>query len=308
MSAKRSGKKLKARVSFAEEDTEEKPRTQKDAMLAELDRLRRRDEEQRRSQEEYRKEEIRKVRAQMDKEQHELGLQLIPGSRLSKQEIMKKLGLEEKCLLKEERTQIAAETSQMVNNTAMRYGLHHKKKAPNLVTLAADFVAAQKSSNVLGLPDRVVKEMTLDEIIDLKKLFDLYDVAGAGYIRRKDVHKLSSILGFRFSKQYFNESLDTLVKDPAGKVTFVTFLDFIIKEQQGNDPFEEVQQCFRILDADDKGYVTFEDIRRAADSTKCGLSERQIHEMLDEADTSGDGKISLDEFTIIMLRTSAFNF
>jgi len=67
-------------------------------------------------------------------------------------------------------------------------------------------------------------------------------------------------------------------------------------------------QCFRILDKDDKGYLTFDDLRVAADDTDCGLSNRQIMEMLGEADTSGDSKVNLEEFTIIMLRSSAFNF
>lgn len=35
---------------------------------------------------------------------------------------------------------------------------------------------------------------------------------------------------------------DSFIKDPAGKVTFVTFLEFIIKNQEGSDPFEEAQQ------------------------------------------------------------------
>ncbi|XP_052811747.1 centrin-1-like [Mya arenaria] len=307
MSGKRSGKKGKSRVSFAE--AEEKPPTQLELMKAELERLRRRDEEKQKRQEEYKKEEIRRVRAQMDAEKEAAGLQLIPGSRLSREEIKKKLNMEEKCLLKEEQTQIAGETAQMKATVGMKHGLHHgKRKPPDLVALAAAFATPTKSSSVHGLPDRVVRQMTMEEIMDLKKLFDLYDVAGVGYVRRKDVHKIASILGFRMTKAEFKTSIDTVIADPTAKVTFVAFLDFIIKEQEGNDPFEEVQQCFRILDHDDKGYVTMNDLRAAADETKCALSNRQLAEMVSEADASGDGQVSLDEFTIIMLRTSAFNF
>ena len=61
-----------------------------------------------------------------------------------------------------------------------------------------------------------------------------------------------------------------------------------------------------MLDTHGKGYLTFADLRRAADDVDCKLSNRMIREMVDEADTSGDGHISLDEFMIIMLRTSAF--
>ena len=66
-------------------------------------------------------------------------------------------------------------------------------------------------------------------------------------------------------------------------------------------------QCFRILDEEDKGYLTFGDIRKVADEVECNLSNRMIREMIDEADASGDGQVSLDEFLIIMLRSNAFN-
>jgi len=68
----------------------------------------------------------------------------------------------------------------MKNTAAIKHGLHVKKKAPDLLALARAFAAPDKSTSVLGLPDRVVRELTMDEIMDLKKLFDLYDVAGVG--------------------------------------------------------------------------------------------------------------------------------
>jgi Ca2+-binding EF-hand superfamily protein len=67
-------------------------------------------------------------------------------------------------------------------------------------------------------------------------------------------------------------------------------------------------QCFRILDREDKGYLTFSDIRLAADEVDCPLSNNQIQEMLDEADTSGNAEVELGEFVMMMLRTSAFKF
>lgn len=68
----------------------------------------------------------------------------------------------------------------MKNEISIKHGTHVKKKAPDMVKLAEDFVAANKTTNTLGLPDRIVKEFTINEIMDLKMLFDLYDVAGGG--------------------------------------------------------------------------------------------------------------------------------
>ena len=41
--------------------------------------------------------------------------------------------------------------------------------------------------------------------------------------------------------------VDDLTKDHRGKVTFINFLDFLIKQQQGMDPFDEVVKvCFKL--------------------------------------------------------------
>lgn len=68
----------------------------------------------------------------------------------------------------------------MKNTVGMKHGFHTQKKAPDLMELAVEFSEQKKSSNVLGLPDRIVRELTVGEIMDLKKVFDMYDLAGTG--------------------------------------------------------------------------------------------------------------------------------
>ena len=67
----------------------------------------------------------------------------------------------------------------------MKYGFHIKKKQPDYQKLAEEFADPQKSTNTFGLPDRITRELTLDEMIDLKKVFDMFDVSGAGYVNIK---------------------------------------------------------------------------------------------------------------------------
>ena len=68
----------------------------------------------------------------------------------------------------------------MKNEISMKHGLHLKKKVPDIPKLAEDFAQPHKSSNAFGLPDRIIREMTFEEIMDLKMVFDMYDVAGVG--------------------------------------------------------------------------------------------------------------------------------
>ena len=43
---------------------------------------------------------------------------------------------------------------------------------------------------------------------------------------------------------YHTSISDDLTKDHRGKVTFINFLDFLIKQQQGMDPFDEVVKVY----------------------------------------------------------------
>lgn len=304
MSARKKGKPAKSRVSFAEVDQQP---THFDKIKKELERLKRRDEEQERRYAVNKKHEIELMKAQLDKERLGKGIQILPGITECKQKILKSLAKEEVYYLQEERMKMAAETARMKNEISMKHGTHVKKNAPDLIELAKEFVQPNKSSNVLGLPENIIRELTLEEIMDLKKIFDMYDVAGNGYITRKNTQRLTNLLGFNMTRDNFKKTMDKIVQDPAGKITFVSFLEFVVKSQEGNDPFDEVMQCFRILDREDKGYLTSEDIRVAAHECDCQLSNKHIRQMMDEADTSGDGKVNVDEFLIIMLRTAAFN-
>lgn len=62
------------------------------------------------------------------------------------------------------------------------------------------------------------------------------------------------------------------------------------------------------MDVNDQGFLTIEDLRGAMDESKMKISNRMLKEMLQDADKTGDGKISLEEFTAIMLQTSTFKF
>ena len=77
---------------------------------------------------------------------------------------------------------VSAETARLKNEISLKYGLHIKKKSHNLVKMAEDFISPAKASNDYGLPERIVKELTHQEMKDLKQIFDLFDVAGTGYV------------------------------------------------------------------------------------------------------------------------------
>jgi centrin-3 len=67
------------------------------------------------------------------------------------------------------------------------------------------------------------------------------------------------------------------------------------------DPREEILRAFELFDAEGKGGIGVEDLRRVARELNEGLQEEELNAMIEEFDLDGDGLISRDEFVGICL-------
>ena len=59
-------------------------------------------------------------------------------------------------------------------------------------------------------------------------------------------------------------------------------------------------KVFQLFDADSSGFITARELRRMADDCGESLTDEELHEMIAEADKTGDGKIYFDEFFKVM--------
>lgn len=94
------------------------------------------------------------------------------------------------------------------------------------------------------------------------------------------------------------------------KGTGVNFEDFlqIVVSCQGDsyDIHEEITRGFSLMDKDKDGYISLKDLRTLCNELNLVLREEELDDMIFEADTDGDGKVSKEEFVQIMLKTSLY--
>ncbi|KAK3608419.1 hypothetical protein CHS0354_035422 [Potamilus streckersoni] len=308
----KKAKKVKSRVSFVSSDPvvfgkDEKQENHLEVIKLELERYKRQDDEKEEMERVKKLREISKVREKLGQLQGAKGIQIRPDADKGKKALQQIMREEEREATDEEKKRLRKEKAKLQELIDEKYGSKLKRETPHLIELAEEFIAPKKVSNEFDLPDRIITQLTTQEIQDLKIVFDMFDIRGKGYIKAKDVRQLAAMLGFRAKKEIFQGMIDELATDRKGRVTFVNLLDFIITSQSdGPDPKEEIEQCFKMLDEDGKGYIIFEDLRKAADELEVHLSNRAIREMLEEADTSGNGEISVDEFVRIIMQTTTY--
>jgi Ca2+-binding EF-hand superfamily protein len=69
------------------------------------------------------------------------------------------------------------------------------------------------------------------------------------------------------------------------------------------DPTEEVERALLLFDPEQRGYIEVDDIRRVArELGETGLTEDEIHAMVEEFDYDGTGSVAKEAFYAICLQ------
>lgn len=100
-------------------------------------------------------------------------------------------------------------------------------------------------------------------------------------------------------------------KDGNGDIDFDEFKDLMRDQMSKRKPEEEFRRAFRLFDMDDTGFITFENLKRAAeelhenekDPNAQKLPDDALKQMIYEADRDRKGKVSLEDF-LHMLKKS----
>jgi Ca2+-binding EF-hand superfamily protein len=96
---------------------------------------------------------------------------------------------------------------------------------------------------------------------------------------------------------YAVDLLQKLPKD--GELTLEQFTALFTTKDPTKD---DMTRVFDLFDADKKGYINISDLRRIANDLGESLSEEELKDMLDRADTDGDGRVSKKDFETIMTK------
>jgi calmodulin len=76
--------------------------------------------------------------------------------------------------------------------------------------------------------------------------------------------------------------------DKSGTIDFPTFLDVIAQRMSAGENEQELREAFRVFDKQNTGRIQAQELRTAMTSLGEKLSDREVQEMLREADVSID--------------------
>jgi calmodulin len=88
----------------------------------------------------------------------------------------------------------------------------------------------------------------------------------------------------------------TIDLDNNGSINFDEFVELMAKNKREAQTEEDFRMAWRMLDADEKGYLTLEELKEAVFKLGELATDREVEEMMHEVDVDGDGKLSFDDF------------
>ena len=100
------------------------------------------------------------------------------------------------------------------------------------------------------------------------------------------------------SQHELDEIMRQIDSDGSGEVDFDEFLAMMAKNAP--DEEAEVLAAFQVFDADGSGSISASELRHVMANLGEKLSDEELEEMILEADTDGDGEISIEEFAMMI--------
>ena len=116
-------------------------------------------------------------------------------------------------------------------------------------------------------------------------------------------------LGFEAKNQTIFQMISDLDKNNSGAIDFEQlflylreFLDMMTARMSDKDTREDINKVFRLFDEDNTGFITIKNLRRVAKELGENISEEELQEMVERADSNADQQVTADDFYNIMTK------
>lgn len=137
-------------------------------------------------------------------------------------------------------------------------------------------------------------EITVHEVMDMKRAFDMIDEDGSGLIDAEELQGAAVALGIPME-----ENIAVLLG--TDKIPFDEFFKRMTAKLSPEDKADDIMNIFELFDNDATGTISFENLQNIARIIGAKETPKEIQEMLSTLDTDGDGELDpIDFYTCLV--------
>lgn len=152
------------------------------------------------------------------------------------------------------------------------------------------------------------QELTEQQKAEVKEAFDLFDTEGSGVIEAKELKVALRALGLEPQKDEIKRLINEVDRSGSGKERDVTgtidykeFLEIMTLKMSERVSNDELKVAFRLFDREDKGFITFENLKQVANDLGENITDDELREMIREACKKQDeDRVSREDFENIL--------
>ncbi|CAI8612148.1 unnamed protein product [Vicia faba] len=141
----------------------------------------------------------------------------------------------------------------------------------------------------------------MDKVSQYERVFNRFDENGDGKISPAELRQcVEEIGGEKLSTEDAEAAMANLDSDGDGLLGFDDFLKFVdgVKEE---DKVNDLKEAFKLYDVDGSGCITPRSLEKMLSKLGDSRSLDECQLMISKFDLDGDGKISFEEFKVMML-------
>merc|ERR1719396_267938 len=137
-------------------------------------------------------------------------------------------------------------------------------------------------------------EITVHEVQDMKRAFDMIDEDRSGLIDAEELQGAAVALGIPME-----ENIAVLLGTE--KIPFEEFFKRMTAKLSPEDKVDDIMNIFELFDNDCTGTISLENLQNIARIIGAKESATEIHDMLSTLDTDGDGELDpIDFYTCLV--------
>ena len=154
----------------------------------------------------------------------------------------------------------------------------------------------EEDSNSFDRTNSMTEELK-NEYMDA---FNMFDTNHDGTITPQKLGELMRKLGQNPSEADLIEMIEAVGKKGSRKIGFEEFVEMMEKKNNECDTEEELINTFRVFDTESNGLISVQNLANIIRTLGETLTEKEIDEIITEADVDGDGFINYEEFVRMM--------
>mmetsp|Transcript_105891 Transcript_105891/g.297745 ORF Transcript_105891/g.297745 Transcript_105891/m.297745 type:complete len:195 (-) Transcript_105891:83-667(-) len=137
-------------------------------------------------------------------------------------------------------------------------------------------------------------EITVHEVQDMKRAFDMIDEDGSGLIDAEELQGAAVALGIPME-----ENISVLLG--SSRISFDEFFKRMTAKLTPADKADDIMAIFELFDNDSTGTISFDNLQNIARIIGAKETSSQIQDMLSTLDTDGDGELDpIDFYTCLV--------